>query len=169
MKKLVIAAAIVCAAAFAQAASVSWTCTAVKGGDGNKITTDMAYTFIVAIYDATTSTKLGESSSSTITFNAVSGTVADAENSHNYYAVLSASNKDYALADSIANTKFYFSTDAMSTYKINLTTGSGLTDETTGIGTWSASSWQSQSVPEPTSGLLLLLGVAGLALKRKQK
>ena len=28
--------------------------------------------------------------------------------------------------------------------------------------------WQTASVPEPTSGLLLLLGVAGLALKRKR-
>ena len=27
--------------------------------------------------------------------------------------------------------------------------------------------WQSTAVPEPTSGLLLLLGIAGLALKRK--
>ena len=28
--------------------------------------------------------------------------------------------------------------------------------------------WYTQSVPEPTSGLLMLLGVAGLALKRKR-
>ena len=34
------------------------------------------------------------------------------------------------------------------------------TSYTQGAGKWSA-------VPEPTSGLLLLLGVAGLALKRK--
>jgi len=33
----------------------------------------------------------------------------------------------------------------------------------------SSSGWQTTQVPEPTSGLLLLLGVAGLALKRKQK
>ena len=31
-----------------------------------------------------------------------------------------------------------------------------------------AGDWQVASVPEPTSGLLLLLGVAGLALKRKR-
>ena len=30
------------------------------------------------------------------------------------------------------------------------------------------SDWQAYSVPEPTSGLLLLLGMAGLALRRKQ-
>lgn len=32
------------------------------------------------------------------------------------------------------------------------------------------SAWQPLgNIPEPTSGLLLLLGVAGLALRRKQK
>ena len=38
------------------------------------------------------------------------------------------------------------------------------TIKTSGTDGWVASS----SVPEPTSGLLLLLGVAGLALRRKQ-
>ena len=33
---------------------------------------------------------------------------------------------------------------------------------------YSGAGWYSASVPEPTSGLLLLLGMAGLALKRKR-
>ena len=33
---------------------------------------------------------------------------------------------------------------------------------------FSAAGWYTTSVPEPTSGLMLLLGVAGLALKRKR-
>ena len=35
-------------------------------------------------------------------------------------------------------------------------------------GSGSAGAWTTSAVPEPTSGLLLLLGVAGLALKRKR-
>ena len=35
-------------------------------------------------------------------------------------------------------------------------------------GSGSAGAWTTAAVPEPTSGLLLLLGVAGLALKRKR-
>ena len=35
-------------------------------------------------------------------------------------------------------------------------------------GTGNATAWSTAAVPEPTSGLLLLLGMAGLALKRKR-
>ena len=31
-----------------------------------------------------------------------------------------------------------------------------------------ASNWQTAAVPEPTSGLLMLVGLAGLALRRKR-
>jgi hypothetical protein len=43
-------------------------------------------------------------------------------------------------------------------YVASFTTNSAIT----------ADSWSSVAVPEPTSGLLLLLGMAGLALRRKQ-
>ena len=47
---------------------------------------------------------------------------------------------------------------------------------TTGLASWkmgdletaTAGNWVAQSVPEPTSGLLLLFGVAGLALRRRR-
>jgi len=45
--------------------------------------------------------------------------------------------------------------------------GNVVFDDESGTGGGTAGAWTSASVPEPTSGLLLLLGVAGLALKRK--
>ena len=35
-------------------------------------------------------------------------------------------------------------------------------------GTGAATSWQTAAIPEPTSGLLMLLGMAGLALSRRR-
>jgi len=45
--------------------------------------------------------------------------------------------------------------------------GSVVFDDEPGMGGGTAGAWTAASVPEPTSGLLLLIGVAGLALKRK--
>ena len=46
-------------------------------------------------------------------------------------------------------------------------TGGGMANFTN-LGVVSTTGTQWSAVPEPTSGLLLLLGVAGLALKRKR-
>ena len=165
MKKLVIAAAIVCAAVFAQAASIKWSVSGAVGGEGTSLKNSTAYTFAVSIY--TTSGTLVESGSSSDTcsgFGIYSATITDTATGTSYYAILSAASDKYELADSVASTKYYFTTDSASVYTINLTTGAGLTSD--GHGTWSAGDWK--AVPEPTSGLLMLLGMAGLALRRRR-
>ena len=49
----------------------------------------------------------------------------------------------------------------------NLDNKSTINDSAAKSGYWSG--WQVASVPEPTSGLLVLMGVAGLALRRKRR
>ena len=67
--------------------------------------------------------------------------------------------------DSTFEKDFYIANTASGT-----TSATGMLTMSNLISTPGASTgWQAVAVPEPTSGLLLLLGVAGLALRRKQK
>ena len=90
------------------------------------------------------------------TYNKYAFTVNDgltAEVDYNFY---------YVLTDSNGTLK--------SAVKSNIT-ALGTGSQTIGFGnqaTYTGNSGNWQAVPEPTSGLLLLLGVAGLALKRKR-
>ena len=87
-----------------------------------------------------------------------------------YYAQIIVTKGDYTLTSQIVS----FNTAPAETTKIlmfgpseiaNISALSGESFSPT-YGAFSKDGWQ--SVPEPTSGLLLLLGVAGLALKRKR-
>ena len=70
-----------------------------------------------------------------------------------------------ASGNTITSEKAAFVTDSAAEYgPLNFSNGVGFTTETAKINY--ASGWT--AAPEPTSGLLLLLGVAGLALKRKR-
>ena len=144
MKKLIIAAAIVCAAAMSQAAMANW--------DGFDITdiNGAAYTGSATLYCVEIA---GLTSSGSISGGELVGALID---------------DDRLIADTTYH--FYFtSTDAAgNTYQsetqsaLAQAVGGGFATFE-GLGTWTAA-----PVPEPTSGLLLLLGVAGLALKRKR-
>lgn len=181
MKKLMFMLAAVAMATCTQAAAVSWTCTNVKDSSGSKIS-GVAY-FINA---ATLSQSDFKALDGADAFNtALSGmyswtpgtagkysTAADVENSalglsdaHEGYQVYLAIFDTATITDS----SNYYLTGVQS-----LDTLAGTYTQTLAFGNQStpsqaAGAWTSVSdVPEPTSGLLMLVGLAGLALRRKR-
>lgn len=183
MKKLTFMFAAVVAAVSAQAASVWWTCTGVKDSSATAVngiayflTTDMlSYSDAQALAgkgaDAFT-TALGSAyfyTGSAGTFgktsaNAVSNEALGITGGTKYSAYLMifdtttiTDNSNYYLTATKDFTAYEGATDVASV-KWGSQSGS------TTIGAWSAVS----DVPEPTSGLLMLIGLAGLALRRKR-
>ena len=169
MKKLMIAVAIVCAAAFAQASTYSWAVSDVSGYNG--ASSEGYQAWLIENYAGTIT---GDNLADVIaTYGAADdwggierGATDGSSASHGKGETVNA----FVLvidANSVANAEHFYVTASQTT----------VSDPTMGVftpgkldfsaaGTSTPGNWQ--SVPEPTSGLLLLLGVAGLALKRKR-
>ena len=183
MKKLMFILAAVATAASVQAASVSWTCTNVyAGNDTDKVsgvayflTTDMlAYSDAQALAGkgaAAITTALGSAYSYTAsagTFSVASPGIANATLGLSDGADYTAYLMIFDTATVTDSSKFYL------TATKSLSTLSGADDVSSvkwssqATASKSADGWASASVPEPTSGLLMLLGMAGLALRRKR-
>ena len=171
MKKLVIAAAIALAAVASQAAAISWGTAGIKDHTGTNASKSSAtITAICTIWDSTGNTVLYTSDPTSYnSLNQYKGTWTDetlvkAGTTYQAQIVLTSSD-GWELKSDVAS----FTTDASDPYNINFSSGAGFISETAKLNNASTTAnygWQ--SVPEPTSGLLLLLGVAGLALKRKR-
>ena len=193
MKKLILAAAVIGAAVATQAASVNWdsaklftaataeggfSATAIKGAATGYLFTLTASEYdrfladytangnMKSVYEAytkgTLGTAAGTASSGSRTSAVSFGTEATVGDTV-YGAII------YTYHDATLDKDFYIANIATGTVgaESGLTLGNLGThflgqDTGTATGGWSA-------VPEPTSGLLLLLGVAGLALRRKQR
>ena len=160
MKKIIMLAAVAFAACVMNAASVDWKVTA-----GNMYAKDgtTKYTGTFELY-------------------ATGGDLADDVLVYTFTPVANGAIANKAFTtDSLTvgqSYNFYYKlTDGDSTFTSTQT--AGLTALETGAATinfgnqatatQNAANWAAADVPEPTSGLLLLLGVAGLALRRKQK
>ena len=186
MKKLMFMLAAAVAVASAQAASVNWTCTNVKDGTGNAIS-GVAY-FIDA---ATLSQSEFKALSGASAFNtALSGmysyTPTDVGNAAGKYTVDSAHAVDNAtlgLSDATAYSVYlavfdtatitdssnYYLTEVKDLQTMTGTLSSQVKWGTQSTASQAAGAWGSVSpVPEPTSGLLMLVGLAGLALRRRR-
>ena len=175
MKKLMIAAAIVCAAVFAQAAQVDWS---LAKDDAKTYGNMSVYVINGSDYGTVIGalTAGGDSISSTFEGYALStsdGTKVTALNSRGAGGATTLDLSGNSVAffiftdGAIADGKHYDTTgviDASSYVYTPPQSGTALEFDPSKFTTKDGVI----GVPEPTSGLLLLLGVAGLALKRRR-
>lgn len=108
------------------------------------------------------STTLNSSSKIDLTADFTYGTVG---NDYDFYfAILDSANDQILISDLVMGAEAQESGSTVIAFSGSKT----WSNQAFGEDAFSSAGWYS-TVPEPTSGLLLLLGMAGLALRRKQK
>lgn len=182
MKKLIIAAAIVCVAAMSQAASVYWggAIGTPDGADTLPAGTQAALIFSDSAFSGAATTLAGWSAGAEANNGgSVVGLYTMTANDSSNWAFSATYSKDGSVDGYYAVLVLNGTGDMASYYdigNISGTTGaSSPTDKLINL-SWTGGEYLTSggytvtvgAVPEPTSGLLLLLGMAGLALKRKR-
>ena len=184
MKKLLIAAAIVCAAAVSQAAQCEWGISKIGDSPDAAAATGWA-AYLISASDLETFMALDADKvagwvashnidqAATKTGGRGQGIIINAATGDNY-GIGDSENAFIVLFDnaSAADASYY----AYTSTKQSLEVGDGGANIQLPFGEFASvvqGGWQSTSggpspIPEPTSGLLLLLGVAGMALRRKR-
>ena len=169
MKKLIIAAAVVCMAVVSQAASVSWTSGTFTGGfkgpDDKTMKGLTTFTMTVSLYtdSGATSTPVVSSSSTPNGGGAYMGTFSDVAADTDYWVKAIISGKDSNGKDWTREAALSaIHTPAQGTPILSFMDGSNFVVTGQKWGAWTS------AAPEPTSGLMLLLGVGLMALKRKR-
>ena len=185
MKKLIMAIAIVIAGVAANAATFNWEVQKGYIYDGAetpaKLTSGTAYLmFTSAITQSDLVTAFAAdatAAASTVSSKAVStGTIgsdariatsanftSDVTSDQTAYFVIFNGDNMYV---SITTTAEYYAVGESAISFASVSASSKLSSEASAG--YSAAGWYTQSVPEPTSGLLMLLGMAGLALRRRR-
>ena len=181
MKKIMIAAAIVCAAAFANAAAFDWkSSTMASSKFYNNGTSDLVTAATCYLFDAATYTqadflnaKGADLSKSLATGAIANGVVSPTVTLTDYGSVGVQTSFWMAI---VADDDLFYVSAVKPTAGVegkNATLSFAGTNSKNAFTAWnegdtfSAAGWY-QTVPEPTSGLLMLLGMAGLALRRRR-
>lgn len=186
MKKLILVAAIVCAAATSQAVSVKWSGTlgalaadtvldnGVYSIGTGSLAGNASLSYIITFFSGTDEvasdsgtmaiSALGKGNT---TFDSTATAALQKSTAYTYTLVLSGTQTDLA-ARGIDGAYDYSGAEITTTLSGSFTTkASGITQfNDTNVSSWTVSGIT--PVPEPTSGLLMLLGVAGLALRRRR-
>ena len=189
MKKLIVMLSITVAAFMSHAASVSWTCSNVYAGNDSDTVSGVAY-FL-------TTDMLAYESAQALKGKGADAITAALGSAYSYQGTAGAfgkgtseavANADLGLTDATTYTAYLMIfdtatiTDSSNFYLTDtksLTTMGGTSTSSVKFGSqktasqssanWSSASGGSGDIPEPTSALLLLMGGAMLALRRKQK
>ena len=185
MKKLMIALAVAAMAVIGNAASVNWLSGTVLepgGAVANKSVTAYLWVIDAATYDTYAANATGTAMSDAV-YGAYGSKTGDAYASTTTtkkgLANLTDDSKSYASGDSAyaailytygtGDDLQYIGNVGKVTFESAMDMESGFMSlNLLGDTTKAATAWSTAAVPEPTSGLLLLLGMAGLALKRKR-
>ena len=183
MKKLIMAIAVIGTAVVANAAAVQWNSGTIALPDGTKAAKGdvTAYLFNVskAVYD-TYAAYTDAAALSDALYTAYSGSFASADGTKTSpkagTANLTDGKDDYGVGTYYAVVLYTATQDSKNYWMGNYASATIEAAQDVVVsdlalklgGTGNATAWSTAAVPEPTSGLLMLLGLAGLALKRKR-
>ena len=180
MKKLVVAALAIASAIVVNAASVNWSMAngvLAPSPDGSASSGRASYYTMLIFTDSQASAvdsaiakgnfaslaTLAKSTYQAAKAGTFGGTVSGLTGSSaTLFAVVF---DTYSSTETIANAGYYYKTGTVTQNTFDPT---GTDPATTAVFTATQMTGKWTAVPEPTSGLMLLLGMAGLALKRKR-
>ena len=151
MKKLLVLAAILVAGVVANAAAFNWQAANIYGADATTKFSGTVTLYCVQLADWSE------------TATATSGAVSKANTGFSSDKFTTGANYDFYFVINDGGKEFKSSTIVKGALESQTAT---MNFGNMASATQNASNWA--AVPEPTSGLLLLLGMAGLALKRKR-